>query len=413
MARPLLHLVLILRDEEKVVRKTLDSCKGVVDGLTVIVDEATTDKTVDVVEEWARQNDMRGVVIVDKFEDFASQRNKALDFDRERDDAPVFTLSMSADETLQNGDKLRSYLEPRRDDIDGAYLVTMQTDTRRWPYSRVLRTDGKWRYEGIIQEQPVSPDGQSRADKMIPGVLVLHAESDPKRKLKRLRECDLPLLTKFVEDDSKSLVDRARGMFFLAETHLFLAHNTDADANGDLPVGGAWHTHYFQALSLYWRHAQLSEREANLIDEREGKGKGVLARDSAMRAYFMFLYVADKIELYHPSELESRLEDFVKDAPNMAEAHYLLADCAGRVDPRRGLFFAMRAYEVAFNNEKKADQVRFAQQDTNVKWGALALAARCAHNLGDDRRATTLAKRAIDAGCPPTMFAFKEEKKGA
>lgn len=411
--RPLLHLVLILRDEEQVVVKTLDSCKGVVDGVTVVLDDATTDKTADVVEKWAHSNHVPLFFNTSRFEDFASQRNKALDLDASllSQHRPVFTLSMSADETLQGGDKLRSYLEARRDDADGAYLVTMQTDSRRWPYTRVLRTDAKWRYEGIIHEQPVSPDGQSRADKMIPGVLVLHAESDPKRKLKRLRERDLPLLTKFVDDDSKTLVDRARGMFFLAETHLFLAHNAERDANGELPPGGAWYSHYLQAMALYWRHAQISEREAQLIEEREEKGKGALARDSALRAYFMFLYVADKLELYHPAELEPRLEDFCKDAPNMAEAHYLLADCAGRVDPRRGLFFAMKAYEVAFNNERKADQVRFATQDTNVKWGALALAARLAHQMGDDRRATTLAKRAIEAGCPKQMFAFTEEKR--
>lgn len=407
MTRPLLHVLLILKDEEKVVGKTLDSCKGVVDGLTAIIDESTTDKTQEVVEKWARDNGVPALVVTSKFEDFASQRNMALKCDAMRPDAPVFTLSLSADETLQGGEALRSFLEPRRDDTDGAYLITMQTDTRRWPYSRVLRTDARWRYEGIIHEQPVSPDGQSRVSKMIPGVLVLHAESDPERKLKRVREHDLPLLTKFVEDDSKSLADRARGMYFLAETHLFLAHHESADGRGT--PGGAWFSHYMQAMSLYWRHAQISEREAVLIEEREGKGKGTLAMDSAMRAYFMFYYIADKIELLGAGELEPRLDILTKAAPDLAEARLLLAYCAARVDPRRGLFLATQAHKIAVENEKKADQLRFATQDTHVKWSSLALAAKCADALGDSRRAIAFAKQAIAAGCPKEMFKIEEK----
>src|SRR5512146_1488778 len=139
----------------------------------------------------------------------------------------------------------------------------MHTDQRQWPYSRVLRSDAKWRYQGIIHEQPVSPDGVSKPKTIIPGVHVVHKESDPERKLARMRDYDLPVLTKHVEDESKTLGERARGMFFLAETHLFLAHNSSKDENGEhTPAGGAWFSHYMAAMGYYWRHGQIAERES-------------------------------------------------------------------------------------------------------------------------------------------------------
>lgn len=400
MTRPLLDLVLILKNEEKVVEKTLDSCLGVIDGLTVVIDEATSDGTQGVILEWTKRHGIPLCMSRSHFENYAAQRNKALDIDATRADPPVFTLSMSADETLQGGDKLRAFLELRRDDADGAYLITMQTDSRRWPYSRVLRTNGRWRYEGIIHEQPVSPDGVSKPDKLIPGVTVLHAESDPKRKLERMLNYDLPLLTKFVDDESKTLVERARGIFFLAETHLFIGHNCPRGADGDQTPGGAWFSHYMQAMALYWRHAEISEHA----------GQTALDLDSAHRARFMFYYVASKLDLLTPEELERRLTEFCAKAPHIAEARMLLAECGAQIDARRGRFLALEAFRVFHENEKKSDQIRFSSTDVEVKWRSLALATRCAAALGDMKGAEALAKRAIAAGCPPALFKFEEKR---
>jgi hypothetical protein len=276
----------------------------------------------------------------------------------------------------------------------------MQTDSRRWPYSRVLRTDSRWRYEGIVHEQPVSPDGVSKPSKMIPGVTVVHSESDPARKLERLLKYDLPVLTKFVDDESKTLAERARGIFFLAETHLFLAHNWPKGPDDKQVPGGGWFSHYMQAMALYWRHAEIAD----------GAGETALDLDSASRARFMFYYVASKLDILTPEELERRLTEFCTKAPHLAEARMLLAECGAQIDARRGRFLALEAYRVFHDNEKKSDQIRFASTDTEVKWRSLALATRCAAALGDMKGARALAERAISAGCPKFLFKFEETR---
>src|SRR5262249_29371761 len=137
---------------------------------------------------------------------------------------PVFTLMLSGDEVLVGGAELRAFLEESRESDVGAYNVTVQSGSRQWPYPRVLRTDAGWRYKRPIHELPVGPNGE-RSQVLIPGVRVIHepGAEDQVRKCKRILKFDLPTLTKLVNDESKSLIDRTGDIFYLAETHANIA----------------------------------------------------------------------------------------------------------------------------------------------------------------------------------------------
>ncbi len=69
----------------------------------------------------------------------------------------------------------------------------------------------------------------------------------------------------------------------------------------------------------------------------------------------------------------------------------------------------MEAFKTAEAAEKETD-IRYATRDSHVKWSSLALAARCAHALGDDRRAKVYADKAIEFGCPKELFKFEEKR---
>lgn len=385
--RPLLSFCAIFKNEAATVRKTLGSVKSFIDNWAVL-DTGSSDGTEGfVVGDLA---DIPGTLRRGPFVDYATARNSALDLVTKNNNPAVFSLMMSADETLEGGEALRSFLEQHRDAPDGAYCVMMQTGSRMWPYSRVLRTDAGWKYVGKIHERPVGPNGEVTGP-LIPGVVITHTPSDPERKIARLRDLDLPLLTAEVNDESKSLEERAHAMFFLAETHASLAGWCPKGPDGEFIVGGPWLSHQMTAMAYYFRYAQIAENPNNPAHDH----------DKAMYALFLYYHLAEKINLYTSPELVSRLEMFVNAAPKLAEARFMLADHAARIDVRQGLFHALQAVDVA-----KAARINPTHEamDNRIEWLSLMVAAQCAKQLKKDEQAKDLAERGIAAGGPREAF---------
>jgi len=379
----LLSLVLMVKNEEKSVIKTLDSVVEILDKVTVL-DTGSTDNTIAVVKEWIKNRNLRGKVYEAPFVDYAESRNAALAYDAE--DPATFSLMLSADETLtpQSCGNLYQFLKEHKDSTDGAYCVEMRTVNRSWPYPRVIRTSSGWRYIGAIHERPVGPNGEVTPP-IIPGVTVTHFEMDPDRKLKRLREVDLPMLTRMVEDESVSIQERAHAIFFLAETHAVLAGKCDRNP------GSSWLTHQMTAMSLYFRYAQIAEQpNAPAADH-----------DKAMYALFLYFHLADQANIYSSEEFVPRLELLTREAPTMPGAHFLLAQHAAQLDVRHGLKYAEDAAEVA---KKMRENPIYEVTDDRFEWLSLLVAAQCAKQLKLDKKAHDLAERALLVGGPRDKF---------
>lgn len=385
--RPLLCLCMMVRDEAKTIRKTIESVRHVIDRW-VVLDTGSTDGTQDIVRDAFGK--MPGQLYEEPFVDYATTRNRVLDL-ADCVDPPLFTLMLSADETVENPKYLAQFLEEMKDAPDGAYCVTMVNGTQQWPYTRVLRTDAKWRYQGTIQEHPVGPNGEVDAA-VIPNVRVVFRESDLARKQKRLREVDLPLLTKIAEDTSKPYDERARAMYYLGDTHAMLAADMPRGADGRPDPRSAWFTHNMMAMSYYWRYVLIADDEKNTVTDRA----------KASRAHFLYYHIADKMGFYAPTELAVRLEALTHIAPKLAEARWLLAEVSAQVDVRQGLFHALEAAKVA--REVLANPPPHEAIDTRVEWLSLRLAAACAKQMGQGTQATDLAKRGLAAGGPVEAF---------
>lgn len=393
MARPLLSLVGILKDEATNIRATLESVRPFIDRWTII-DTGSEDGTQAIIREVMAG--VPGRLFEEGFVDFATTRNRVLDADayhapgtleqKPIEERPIFTLMIGGDETLSGGEALRAELEKRRGDADGAYCVTMRSTNKRWPYPRVLRTDAGWRYKGVVHEVPMAPGTDLRdVPAVLPGVEILHAPSDPERRARRLREYDLPRLQALAEDASRSLVDRARALFFLAETHANLASWSSEDP------GSPRYTHHLASMSYYFRYAMIVEAEAQTDDEKR----------KAVEAYFMYFHVADKAGIYGSQEILPRLQALVQAWPDAPGPWYLMADHAARLDPQQGLSFAVKAAEVARRaaEERPEDVV-----DDRFEWLSLAIAADCAKRLKQDDKARLIARRAVDRGAPEKML---------
>jgi hypothetical protein len=389
MTRPLLCLTAIFKDEAKTVRATLDSVKPFVDQW-VVLDTGSIDGTQAIVRE--ALSPLPGEIKEEPFVDYAVSRNRALEVAESLVSPSIFTLSLSADETLRGGEALRAFLEAHRDADEGAYAVEMRSGPRAWPYSRVLRVDAKWRYQGEVHERPVGPRGEVHAS-VIPGVMIVHEPSDPERKVKRLREYDRPRLQRVVEDRSLSLTERAHALFFLAETEAALGSEF-ATVDDESAI-----THWLASMSYYWRYMQIAQQSGAAED-----------REKAMYAFFLHLHVADKSGVYGPAEIIPRLELLVEAAPALTEARLVLAQKSATLDARKGLHLALESAKVA---REQAGKFRSTTAvDTRVEWSSYRLASACADLLAKnpkanktdreryERQARECAEKAIAAGAP-------------
>ena len=386
--RPLVSLVMMVKDEAASIRRTLESVRHIIDGWTIL-DTGSTDGTQEVVREVLQG--IPGRLYEEPFVDYAASRNRALELSASSD-GPLFTLMLSADETVENPKALAQFLEEMKDAPEGAYAIAMVNGSQQWPYTRVLRVDAGWRYEGVIHERPVAPDGVTVDATLIPGVRIVFSESNLERKRKRLREHDLPLLTKIVEDESRPKHDRVRAMYYLADTHAMIAGDYPK-TGGEYDQRSGWLTHNMIAMSLYWRYALIAEDERNTAADRE----------LAMRGYFLYYHIADKIGFYAPQELFGRLKVLCEAAPRLAEAHFMLADVASRIDVRQGLLHAIEAAKVA--REVRMNPPPRAIVDTRTEWLCYVVAAQCAKMTKSDAQARDLARKGVEAGGPKEAFA--------
>lgn len=385
MDRPLLCLTMIVRDEAHCIQQTLDSVKSFVDRWAIL-DTGSKDGTQAVIREGMRG--IPGYFYEQPFVDFATSRNQVLDLagviDAGPESVPVFTLMLSADETLHGGQALRTFLEAHRGAGDGAYSVALSAEHARWFYPRILRVDAGWRYVGEVHEVPLGPNRETHGP-IIPDVVVTHAATDPQRRSTRLRNFDLPVLTKMVADETRPLFERAQAVWFLAQTYDGLADQMERVPGGD------WVTYKTMAMSLYWRRVELG----GMLGEADDTLK-------THYAVFRFLNVAEKIGFYTSEELLTRLNAFVEIDARIPEMHYVMAVHAAKLDVRQGLFFAEQAARAA--REAFEQPPSHLPVDVRLEWLALKIGAACAEQLGRSDYARELAERAVAAGGPRTAF---------
>lgn len=385
MARPLLYLVGIFKNEALSMRALLESVLPHIDGYT-IVDTGSTDGTQEIIREVTAG--VPGGLFEESFVDFATTRNRALELTAPYD--PVFTLFLSGDEVLEGGEALRAYLEKQVEAEHGSYCTQIFGGPQSWFYPRVLRTSANWKYIGKVHESPVGPTGE-RLGPLVPNCSVIHTVSDPSRRAKRAKEFDLPVLTAIVDDESMPAVERAQAIYHLAEVYNTLAYEI-AEATDNQPPGeGPYLTYQMMAMALYWRYGQIAEKQGEAHDF-----------EKASFAYFRYYNTAEKIGLFGNAELLKRLALLAEVAPRIPELRFMMACHATQIDSREGLYLAMNAVKVA---KAARENPSYIPTDGRIEWMSYRLAAACAKNLNKPKyEIKSYAERGILAGGPRETF---------
>ena len=210
--RPLLGLVMIVRNEAKRISTVLASYRPYIDRFSIL-DTGSTDGTQDLIKR--ELAGIPGVLHEEPFVDFATSRNRALEL---HGTSTVFSIMPNGD-VLQGGAELVSFLDAHRRDLAGAYRVRIAPGHYYHPL--VMRTGFGWHYKWRTHECAMGPN----TGPAIPGVTVLRdrgTRTSDEWRTRWTRDLDLLNLDRVADPNDP------RPYFYLGQTHECLGQPAEA-----------------------------------------------------------------------------------------------------------------------------------------------------------------------------------------
>lgn len=160
MSKPTVVLSMIVRDEAHVIRRCLDSVRGLIDHW-VIVDTGSTDGTQQVIKDHMAALGIPGALFEREWEDFATNRTGALRLSRYHGD---YTLLIDADDVLEVAP---GFAMP--DLAADAYRFDFDDGNIRYQRPCLVANWIAWRYCGVLHEFLTGGNGDGPT---LPGVTV-------------------------------------------------------------------------------------------------------------------------------------------------------------------------------------------------------------------------------------------------
>lgn len=201
--RPLLGLVMIVKNEANRIASVLASYRPYIDAWTIL-DTGSTDGTQELIKRDLAG--IPGVLHEEPFVDFATSRNRALEL---HGTSTMFSIMPNGD-VLEGGAELVNFLASHRRDLAGAYRVRIAPGHYYHPL--VMRTGFGWRYKWRTHECAMGPN----TGPAIPGVTVFRDRgSRTDAEWRKRWERDLDLLNRDRTDDPND----PRPCFYLGQTH--------------------------------------------------------------------------------------------------------------------------------------------------------------------------------------------------
>jgi tetratricopeptide (TPR) repeat protein len=250
--QPLLALVMIVKNEARSIRRTIESVRPFVDRWLVL-DTGSTDGTQDIVKD--AFGTLPGRLEEEPFVDFGTTRSRALDL---LGAETVFSLMLSGDESLQGGQALRKFCDDHKGlSGEGAYYLRVHFGDLVYDSARLARTREGWRYAGVTHEVLVK-EGAPAPTLRVPDAHIHHDLRHRSAESQKTRwQLDLRLLTAELEKHPS----HARACFYQAQTLECLGEYELARAAYERRAKlGGWHEEVYEALFRMGRVMGLALR---------------------------------------------------------------------------------------------------------------------------------------------------------
>ena len=218
-------LLMMVKDEEKHVAKTLNSVRKFVKTV-VVLDTGSTDNTLGEISEWCREHQKFLHAKVEPFVDFATSRNSLLSFADSITTEKWFLLMDASDEF--NGpihilkEALNQAVETQSDGVFLSQIWMFELGHIYYKNCRIVRARSGWHYIGVVHEYITkdSPRYYTCPSKVH---LFQNRLLDGGKSKERFRR-DYVLLKESVVKDPKN----ARSVYYLAKTCLWLNYRDQA-----------------------------------------------------------------------------------------------------------------------------------------------------------------------------------------
>jgi glycosyltransferase involved in cell wall biosynthesis len=135
---------MIVKNESEIVVDTLTKLlKKINFDYWVISDTGSTDNTIELITNFFKERNIKGEMFEDKWEDFGTNRTKALEHAYNKTD---YLLIFDADDEIYGNFKL-----PDKYDFD-AYHFTFGSDSFSYQRRLLVNNRKKWKFVGVLHE---------------------------------------------------------------------------------------------------------------------------------------------------------------------------------------------------------------------------------------------------------------------
>jgi hypothetical protein len=150
-------LTQIMKNEAHVASRMLDSIKPILDGIC-IVDTGSTDNSIEIVQNWANENNIDCHISIRPFDNFENSRNASLDearkiFLNKNDNNTYYGIWIDFDEILN----IDSNFDKSKLDKD-IYMVNVFLKKMKYTRNQIFRLDKNIKFYGPVHEYLISED---------------------------------------------------------------------------------------------------------------------------------------------------------------------------------------------------------------------------------------------------------------
>lgn len=169
-----LCLVMIVKNESKVIRRCLESVKDYIH-YWVICDTGSTDGTQQIIKEEMEKYNIPGELHETEWKDFGTNRSESLELSRGKCD---YRLIIDADDYLHVEEDSNPFVDLK----DDSYKIKIQLGSISYFRTQLMKSDQDWKYVGVLHEYPEGPKDQELTEGYIENAIMIASVSGDKRE---------------------------------------------------------------------------------------------------------------------------------------------------------------------------------------------------------------------------------------